>query len=60
LVRGYRESEGGGSRLQKMLPILGIGVGVITLILIFVVMTKVGGLQNAVDILKQSANLGVK
>ena len=60
LVRGYREAEGGGSKWQRMLPVLGLGIGLITLILIFVVMTKVGGLQNAVDRLKEAGKLGVK
>ena len=52
IVRGVREGMAGASRMERMMTFLAVGLSALTLIMIFVVMTKMGSLQSAVSSLR--------
>ena len=51
IIKGASEAQGEG-KLNKMLPLLTVAAVIICMVLIFVLMTKLGGLQTAIESLK--------
>lgn len=51
IIKGASEAQG-ESKLGKILPLLTVAAVIICMILIFVLMTKLGGLQTAIESLK--------
>lgn len=52
IVKGWQKEAGGGDRLQRLLPLMMVALGALTLIMTFVIMTKFGSIQSAVNALK--------
>ncbi len=51
IIKGASEAQG-ESKLGKMLPLLTVAAVIICLVLIFVLMTKISGVQTAIEGLK--------
>ena len=52
-IKGMKEAGGmGGSRFERMMPMLSLALGALALIMIFVVMTKISSLQSSVSSLR--------
>lgn len=49
IVKGWQKEAGGGGRFEKMLPFLMLALGALTLLMCFVLFTKVGGLSSAIS-----------
>ena len=52
LVQGVVEGGGGASKRDRMLLFLAVGLGAISLILIFVLLTKLGALEQAIKVVR--------
>jgi hypothetical protein len=57
IIKGASEAQG-ESRMGRMMPVLTLAAVLIMMVFLFIVISKVGNMESAVNVLKESSKLG--
>jgi len=58
IVKGVQEGAG-GTKLQRIMPLISVALGVICMLILFYLIVQIGGLEHEIGILRESVKLGL-